>query len=161
MGQEVDFKEDFLSKYIDPPMWFYLLNKFPNIDEDILESQLTELVKYLYITSCISSPLLVTQELDEIWHSMILETKAYYEFCMLMPGKKYIHHSSNDYESEKKPSIDESIENEIVFYANYVKEFKGFTESNIVLWPGALAFKEASNCKSIADLNGFLIEVSA
>ena len=32
---------------------------------------------------------------------MIIETKAYYDFYKSLPGGKYIHHSSNDYESEK------------------------------------------------------------
>lgn len=160
MLEEFKFKDELLSQYIDKPMWFYLLNKFPEIDEDLLEEQLTELVKYLYVGSCISGPLLVTQELDEIWHAMILETRAYYDFCKLLPGSKYIHHSSNDYESENKIEVDDSAEAEVVFYANYVKEFNGFTDNSILYWPGALALKEASGCKTIPDFNEFLKSIS-
>jgi len=154
------FDSNLLNTYIDRPMWGYLSNKFPDWSTEELEIRLSETIKFLYIASVIKGPLLVTEELDDIWHHMIMETGAYISLCKSLPGGQYIHHSSKDYQSGLQEEVPEDLEKEVVSYANYVYSFDGFNENTIQYWPGAQSLMNASDCETVEDFNNFLKEIS-
>ncbi|MEW1928507.1 hypothetical protein [Streptomyces sp. NPDC088360] len=68
-----------------------------------VEHQVRECLRYLYLVS--SHPerlgglfLPVEQEIDEIWHFLILQTREYRELCeQRLPGGHFIHHRSIAY----------------------------------------------------------------
>ncbi|MER6988354.1 hypothetical protein ABT337_01235 [Saccharopolyspora hirsuta] len=69
---------------------------------DFVERQVLECLRYLYLVSAHQDELAgtflpVEQEIDEIWHYLILQTREYREFCARLPGGFFIEHRSISY----------------------------------------------------------------
>jgi hypothetical protein len=76
------------------------------------------------------------EEIDEIWHLWILQTIQYQELMDKLPTKKFIHHSSNDFNNNEKSADPElQIHKEFSFLMSYVQNFGNFTSEVIKFWP--------------------------
>jgi len=69
---------------------------------DFVERQVLECLRYLYLVSAHQDQLAgtflpVEQEIDEVWHYLILQTREYREFCTRLPGGFFIEHRSISY----------------------------------------------------------------
>lgn len=69
---------------------------------EFVERQVLECLRYLYLVSAHQDRLAgtflpVEQEIDEIWHYLILQTREYREFCTRLPGAFFIEHRSIGY----------------------------------------------------------------
>lgn len=149
---------------LDEKYRLYLLRKFPDRPDAILETQANEVLKYLYLVSMAPAPglpLLLTTELDDIWHYMIIETKAYLNLCESLPSGAFIHHSSNDYPGEHV-SIDPTIEiqRELLLYANYVHLFGGFKAETVDYWPGLVRVMQAVDLSDLESLNDYFVAIA-
>ncbi|MEU8776836.1 hypothetical protein [Streptomyces sp. NPDC048606] len=80
----------------------YFTAKTP-YERDHVEHQVRECLRYLYLVSRHPDRLAglflpVEQEIDEIWHFLILQTREYRELCEeRLPGRRFIHHRSIAY----------------------------------------------------------------
>ena len=148
---------------LDDKYRLYLLRKLPERLPAILEIQAREVLKYLYLVSLAPRSgirVLVTQELDEIWHYLILETKAYAQLCKALPSGRFLNHSSNDYPGDQEPEDPEAILHfELLLYANYVRLFGEFTDDTVHYWPGLTHVMQAANLASLASLNAYLVAI--
>ena len=117
-----------LTGLIDSETKKIVMAKFPELSSDELELRILEALKFLFLAS--KYPRLrgtfipVTKEIDEIWHSMILETKYYESLCKKLPGGCFIHHATlpfDSYEGKDNPCdfVDEVVE----WFSLYIKEF--------------------------------------
>lgn len=62
---------------------------------------LTEVLRYLYLISKAGESRFVplTEDADTVWHELILQTAEYHDLCDRLPGRRYIHHTSEEYAS--------------------------------------------------------------
>ncbi|MCQ8768980.1 hypothetical protein [Streptomyces telluris] len=108
---------------------------------DYVERQVLEALRYLYLVSAhrerLSGLFLpVEQEIDEIWHYLILQTREYRELCEeRLPGRFFIHHRSIAYEDyQQEPGREQVIEEALRWIPLYVAEFGPFDEGALPHW---------------------------
>jgi hypothetical protein len=70
------------------------LQENPKVTEDEFEWRLFELKRYFLLTNILKQAPMFSEEVDEIWHQMILFTKKYQVFSEQFLGKM-IHHTPN------------------------------------------------------------------
>lgn len=59
------------------------------------DQHIIECLKYLAIMSGTSGRrIVVTPDVDEVWHELIVQTSLYFALCESLPGGRYIHHAS-------------------------------------------------------------------
>lgn len=59
------------------------------------DRHIIECLKYLAIMSGTSGRrIVVTPEVDEVWHELIVQTGPYFALCEALPGGRYVHHAS-------------------------------------------------------------------
>ena len=127
-----------LLNLVDPRLKQYIFTKFKD-DSEALPSRFEELLKFLYLSSKYSELkrtfIPVTQEVDELWHALILQTAYYQKLCTALPSGRMIHHESmsfNDYKINipKKDLIDEMLQ----WISLYVKNFGDIQEDRLKYW---------------------------
>lgn len=69
---------------------------------EYVQRQVLECLRYLHLVSSHQDQLAgtflpVEQEIDEVWHYLILQTREYREFCTRLPGGFFIEHRSISY----------------------------------------------------------------
>ncbi|MFI1968560.1 hypothetical protein [Streptomyces cinnamoneus] len=108
---------------------------------DFVERQVTECLRYLYLVSRhrerLSGLFLpVEQEIDEIWHYLILQTREYAALCEeRLPGRFLIHHRSIAYESyQQEPGREQALEEALRWIPLYCREFGPFDEGALPHW---------------------------
>lgn len=149
--------EDDLYELVDPKLKVHIFSKFKHYDPDELKACLKELLKFLYLSS--KYPILsqkfipVTQEVDNLWHTVILQTLSYQKLCLKLPGRKIIHHESltfDDYKDEvpKKNLIDEVLR----WMVLYVRNFGDMKEDRLKYWFFLSLVKKTINI-SLDELN--------
>lgn len=107
-----------------------------------VERQLIECLRYLYLVSRYPEELAglflpVEQEIDEVWHYLILQTREYRELCEeRLPGRFFIHHRSLPYEDyqQTQPGREESLEEALRWLPLYREEFGPFDEGALPHW---------------------------
>ena len=145
-----------LLNLVDPRLKKYIFTKFKD-DSENLSARFEELLKFLYISS--KYPKLkrtfipLTQEVDEIWHSLILQTAYYQKLCEALPSGRIVHHESitfNDYKTDipKKELIDEMLQ----WISLYVKNFGDIVEDRLKFWIFIRMIKQTLNI-SLEELN--------
>jgi ubiquinone/menaquinone biosynthesis C-methylase UbiE len=136
--------------------------KFSYLSHAELEKALLEFEKFCHIASVNERLFLPCSKLiDEIWHSCILETKVYAEYCKELPTGKFIHHtgiSFEEYSRYKTPQ--ELLEDDLSLFATYVENFGNFTECTIVYWPVAMNFAQKQKF-TIDEFNFFCHQIIA
>ncbi|MGI5532344.1 hypothetical protein ACQEVX_34760 [Streptomyces syringium] len=108
---------------------------------DFVERQVLECLRYLYLISRHREQLSglflpVEQEIDEIWHYLILQTREYRELCEeRLPGRFFIHHRSIGYEDyQQEPGREQAIEEALRWIPLYCREFGPFDEGALPHW---------------------------
>ncbi|QDQ16083.1 hypothetical protein FH965_02325 [Streptomyces spectabilis] len=109
--------------------------------QEYVERQVTECLRYLYLVSRhpdrLSGLFLpVEQEIDEIWHYLILQTREYRALCtQRLPGGFLIEHRSIAYEDyQREPGREQAIEEALRWIPLYVREFGPFDEGALPHW---------------------------
>ncbi|GGV09281.1 hypothetical protein [Streptomyces spectabilis] len=109
--------------------------------QEYVERQVTECLRYLYLVSRhpdrLSGLFLpVEQEIDEIWHYLILQTREYRALCaQRLPGGFFIEHRSIAYEDyQREPGREQAIEEALRWIPLYVREFGPFDEGALPHW---------------------------
>lgn len=76
-----------------------LKSKYPSTSEKDFWVSLRELTRYLYLTSFAPHGLFFpgTKLMDDLWHSLITETKVYQSFCHNLRPGTFLHHSGIKY----------------------------------------------------------------
>lgn len=149
--------EDDLYELIDDKVRAHLAAKFKNYQRDELLACIKELLKYLYLSS--KYPILsqkfipVSQEVDNFWHALILQTRSYQKLCNKLPGQRMLHHESltfNDYQSgvQRKDLVDEVLR----WLVLYVRNFGDMREDRVKYWFFVNLVKKTINI-SLNELN--------
>jgi hypothetical protein len=116
----------------------YFQKKFVHEDVVLVRSKVTELLKFLLLLHHAEGDIPVSQEVDEVWHLWIMQTKQYQELCEKLPSQKFIHHCSNDYPSETEDISDDlKSDSALSYLVSYVNNFEPFTEESVIYWPTA------------------------
>ena len=145
-------REQLLTEYLTSKMQSYFFKMLPKELPHYIELKIVELLKYLVLAHYIDGPIPFSKEMDELWHLWILQTQQYQELCLSLPGKKFIHHSSNDY-GNQDPDIasSEAFSKQLSFLVSYRHNFGEFTSDIVQFWPYA---KQIMMVEKL-DINGF------
>lgn len=147
-----------LINLVNPRVKQHIFTKFKE-DSLTLLIRLEELLKFLYISSKYpelkKSFIPLTQEVDDIWHELILQTAYYQKLCEALPGGRMIHHESirfDDYKVELPRDI--LVHEMLCWLSLYVNNFGDFTEDRIKFWFFIRVIKETLNL-SLSELNNY------
>ncbi len=106
-----------------------------------IEHQVVECLRYLYLISLYPKELgglflPVEQEIDEIWHYLILQTRPYRALCEeRLPGGFFIEHRSLPFSSyQQEPSRTQLIEESLRWLPLYRGMFGPFDENALPHW---------------------------
>lgn len=116
-------------------------DKDPDVPRDFVERQVTECLRYLYLVSRHREQLSglflpVEQDIDEIWHYLILQTREYRTLCEeRLPGRFFINHRSIAYEDyQEEPGRERAVEEALRWIPLYCREFGPFDEGALPHW---------------------------
>ncbi|WP_407554540.1 hypothetical protein QOM21_32290 [Streptomyces sp. Pv4-95] len=108
---------------------------------EFVQRQVTECLRYLYLVSRHREQLgglflPVEQDIDEIWHYLILQTREYRQLCEeRLPGRFFIEHRSIAYEDyQQEPGREQAIEEALRWIPLYCREFGPFDEGALPHW---------------------------
>ncbi|WP_206302910.1 hypothetical protein [Streptomyces sp. WAC 01529] len=103
--------------------------------------QVRECLRYLYLVSRHPDRLgglflPVEQDIDEIWHYLILQTREYRELCEeRLPGGHFIHHRSLSYDAyQEDPGRETAAEEALRWIPLYTAAFGPFDEDALPHW---------------------------
>ncbi len=133
----------FLMQFVDliakhPSAWMtqHLQHCFPALSQDELSIQTQEFLKFIYIQSMNDGGFIpVSDEIDQIWHEYILQTREYQILCMDLPGKAFIHHQTTTLaEYVNKYDRKDVIKKMLDWIPDYFRYFGEFTEKTAPYW---------------------------
>lgn len=153
--------QNLLDYYSSPQLEGYFLKKCPEFSIEELRLQLGELLKFLNLSHHAVVDIPVSEEIDNLWHLWILETKQYHALCEKLPSGKYLHHLSIDYPHEGQ-EIDELKRSnlQLSFLVSYVHNFGPFTSETLPFWPIAYNMFRCMD-QNLEALNSYLIELKS
>ncbi|MEV4340985.1 hypothetical protein [Streptomyces sp. NPDC049590] len=109
--------------------------------EATVRHQVRECLRYLYLVSLHPDRLAglflpVEQDIDEIWHYLILQTHEYQELCeQRLPGRRFIHHRSISYGAyQEAPGRATAAEEALRWIPLYTAAFGPFDEDAVPHW---------------------------
>ncbi len=133
--------DDELLQLVDPHLTKHVLNKFRggSVASDDVDACYQELLKFLFLTSKYPNMrgcfIPVTQEIDNFWHEVILQTRYYQKLCQNFPSGEFIHHESMHYNSYKEHKEKDLLIREILHWiVLYVANFGDFRADRINHW---------------------------
>lgn len=119
----------------------HFCEKTPDTPQEFVERQVTECLRYLYLVSRYPDRLSglflpVEQDIDEIWHYLILQTREYRVLCEeRLPGRFFINHRSIAYEDyQEEPGREQALEEALRWIPLYCREFGPFDEGALPHW---------------------------
>ncbi|MGW4049882.1 hypothetical protein ACWENA_03560 [Streptomyces sp. NPDC004779] len=119
----------------------HFTHRTPDAPVEFVERQITECLRYLYLVSRHREQLSglflpVEQDIDEIWHYLILQTREYRTLCEdRLPGRFFIHHRSIAYEDyQEEPGRERALEEALRWIPLYCREFGPFDEGALPHW---------------------------
>ncbi|GHJ03067.1 MULTISPECIES: glycine-rich domain-containing protein [Streptomyces] len=131
--------------------------------EEVVVHQVRECLRYLYLVSAHPDRLAglflpVEQDIDEIWHYLILQTREYRTLCEeRLPGGHFIHHRSIAYgDYQQEPGRETAAEEALRWLPLYVEAFGPFDEDALPHWTivGFLHAQLGLSLAEISDLGG-------
>ncbi|GGU61559.1 hypothetical protein GCM10010211_28210 [Streptomyces albospinus] len=109
--------------------------------QEFVERQVLECLRHLYLVSRHRDRLgglflPVEQDIDEIWHYLILQTREYRTLCEeRLPGRFFIEHRSIAYEDyRQEPGREQVLEEALRWIPLYCREFGPFDEDALPHW---------------------------
>jgi hypothetical protein len=107
----------------------------------VVRHQVRECLRYLYLVSRHPDRLgglflPVEQDIDEIWHYLILQTREYRDLCeRRLPGGHFIHHRSISYDAyQKAPGREAVAEEALRWIPLYTAAFGPFDADALPHW---------------------------
>ena len=176
-------------RFFSPSLYTYFRVKRPEIDANEMRVRLTELLKFLILSHEFPGNILFGEELDDLWHLWIMQTREYEKLCRSLPGGRFIHHDSRDQPAdtvvwaevehlvarmiaEKKAKgvalagadlspqkLRENAERLLSFFASYVENFGQIQSEVVHCWPPLQRLMRRMDW-STDELNAFLTEHS-
>jgi hypothetical protein len=144
--------------FLSAQMKYYFEKKLPDVPAAELDVRIEETLKFLNMATYCDGSIPVSQEIDDIWHYWILETKEYDRLCASLQGRRFIHHSSTAYAEARDDGSERhknSLEQEVAMLASYVLNYGPFEEGRIRYW--LLASHLVDTCGlSVDQLNQWL-----
>jgi hypothetical protein len=151
--------DELLKKYVPHPLETYFSRKVPDIDRAELRVRIAECLKFLALFHFAPGEVFFSNDIDDIWHYWILQTREYADLCRLLPGGTFLHHSSFDYPVEQerhaKRDLDRSIDRLVSYFASYVHNFGSIDEGRLHYWPALQMLMRAGNW-NLAQMNAYL-----
>lgn len=131
-----------------------------SVDKELAKEYFIEVKKFLYLCSSSNETLAPSAEIDKIWHTFILFTKDYRQYCMHFLGK-FIDHVP-EVKKETFPPKENYLLNTITNYEsvfgelnNKVWQIPFKSEENIDNFPNGLDCSDCnSNCQSCSNCEG-------
>jgi hypothetical protein len=130
--------EQLRKAFLSPQMKFYFGRKLPGLSSDEVDARIEELLKYLNMAIHEAGDIPFTEEIDEVWHYWILETKEYAALCAKLHGGQFLHHSSNDYlqygkDETQVPEYD--VQRGLGILSSYVLNYGPIQPDRVRYWP--------------------------
>jgi hypothetical protein len=143
--------------FLSPAMKQYFLKKLSPLPTSEVCIRIEETLKFLNIAVYCNGNIPVSKEIDDVWHYWILQTREYSKLCSVLQGRKFLHHSSNDYlkHSDKKVGSKGNLTRNIAMLATYVLNYGPFERKRVRYWPLAAHLVEESGW-TIEQLNRWL-----
>ncbi|MBT2504239.1 hypothetical protein [Curtobacterium sp. ISL-83] len=118
------------------------------------DQHIIECLKYLAIMSGTTGRrIVVTPDVDEVWHEFIVQTRAYGALCSDLPGKRFIHHESISPDAYATRIGDTEFVDEFLRWVpDYVHSFGPFTEERARHWT-VTEFLRSELGMTLADIN--------
>ena len=77
----------------------------------------------------------VSDEIDDIWHEYIVQTREYEQLCKDLPGQKFVHHQTISFDAYAKNKDRTAILKEMLDWVpEYYANFGEFTERTAPYW---------------------------
>ena len=133
-------REDLRSAFLSPQMIYYFHKKLAPLPSAEVDLRVEEALKFLNLAMYSPGAIPVSKEIDDVWHYWVLETAEYQALCGKLPGGRFLHHSSNEYEEfhdplAKEKEIDPAVQ--VAYLGAYVKNFGPFEPDRVHHWPFA------------------------
>jgi len=143
---------------LPPKLKCYFEKKLSPLSGAAVCVRVEEALKFLNMATYFRCNIPVSKEIDEIWHYWVLETTEYQALCSKLQGRRYIHHSSNDYLECQSDGIEahkNELEQEVAMLATYVLNYGPFLKDRVKYWLFAAHLVE--NCGwNVDQLNDWL-----
>lgn len=122
--------------FVSAPMLHYFQKKFSSLSQIELRARIEETLKFLAIGTFCSGCIPVSRDIDQIWHHWILQTEEYQALCLSLPGKTFIHHSSNDYIKYFDENVGkrDNLALDVKMLALYTVNYGPFEASRVRYW---------------------------
>lgn len=131
--------EQLRGAFLSPQMKFYFGRKLPALSSNEVDARIEELLKYLNMAIHEGGDIPFTEEIDEVWHYWILETKQYEALCKKLHGGQFLHHSSNDYlqygQDEDAPPPEFDVQRGLGILSSYVLNYGPMQADRARFWP--------------------------
>jgi hypothetical protein len=155
--------EQLRATFVNANMKYYFDRKLAPLPSEEVDARIEELLKYLNMALHSHGGIPFSDEIDDVWHYWILQTKEYAALCRKLDGGKFIHHSSNDYEEfldahVRERSID--LNRAVSLLSSYVLNYGPFEASRVKYWPAAAQLIKLLGW-SVDRFNAWLASVSA
>jgi len=151
--------EQLREAFLTPQLRCYFARKLEHLEADELDARLDETLKFLNMAVFCEGSIPVSQDIDDIWHLWILETREYSRLCAGLEGRTYIHHSSNVFAECAGDDVEvpeNTLEQDVAALAVYVRNYGPFAADRIRFWPLAAHLVEALGM-TVDDLNAWLL----
>ncbi|WP_405977843.1 hypothetical protein [Streptomyces sp. NBC_00158] len=129
------------------------------VERPYAERQVLECLRHLYLVSAHPGRLgglflPVEQDIDEIWHYLILQTREYRALCEdRLPGGFFVHHRSIGYEEyQAEPGRERAVEEALRWIPLYCAEFGPVDEGILPHWTIVRFLHEGLNL-SLAEIS--------
>src|SRR5262245_51982003 len=162
IGQPVLISDqELLETFVTPQMMSYFQAKMPDVSHELLVRRLCELIKYLMLVQFSPGRILFGQEIDNVWHYWILQTREYAQLCEKLPGQSFRHHSSRDYQETAEAAetviVSDALQRALSFFISYYRNFGPMTEDRLDCWPALQRIVQEAGW-DLDELNDFLRE---
>lgn len=155
--------EQLRTSFLTPAMKYYFDRKLDPLPSGQVDARIEELLKYLNMAVHSHGGIPFSDEIDDVWHYWIMQTKEYMLLCQKLDGGKFIHHSSNDYEEYADRQLKErplDVTRAVSLLRSYVINYGPFAADRIRYWPVARQVSERLGW-SAERLNAWLMSTTA
>jgi hypothetical protein len=150
--------QELTEAFLSPQMRCYFERKLEHVPPHEVGVRVEETLKFLNIAAYCRGNIPVSQEIDDIWHLWILETREYQKLCASLQGGGFIHHSSNVYadcEGTGGGLPANELDQDVAVLGNYVLNYGQFEADRVRYW--LLAHHLVTACGwSVERLNAWL-----
>ena len=130
--------EQLRASFVTPAMAYYFERKLAPLPKADVDARVEELLKYLNLAAHSHGGIPFSDEIDDVWHLWIMQTKEYMQLCMKLQGGKFIHHSSNDYEEYTDKDLRQrpvDLQRAVAMLRAYVVNYGPFAADRVRYWP--------------------------